>query len=228
MRHEQADGPFGPSMPLSEVGLAQAQQAVLEHIRQAIQSLDEHAKRVAYVRGVVLDLDLMHDYDGIVHTVREKAARILEHLQDEAMQTAASQKGGAPADDQSADDPWDQTGSEQSPVPAVGTATTWQHLARAVAILTCYPDLQSKKDFEEKALLLQERLGPPGGDPGSTIWRGVQRLGKKHLDTTQLPAAYQYFPGFQRLVFDLLHDNFIIQDNCRTRKPLQDNLQDKI
>ena len=234
MRHEQADGPFGLSMPLADVDLAHVQQEALEHVRQAIQDLDDPAERLVCVRGVLLDLDLMHDYDGIVRAVREKVARILEHLQDQRRQPGSSHQGMSRAEEEPAVDPAvqalhrDQRAPEHLPEPAAGTATTWQHLARALAILTCYPDLYSKKAFEEKALLLQERLGPPGEDPGSTIWRGVQRLAQKRLDTAQMPSAYQHFAGFRRLVFDLLHGKFTVQDNHGTRKPPQDNLPDKI
>jgi hypothetical protein len=83
-------------------------------------------------------------------------------------------------------------------------ATNWRHLARAAVILTRHSDLESQGAFEQVALDLQPELGPDGRNPGITIWRGVQRLGKQLFQYDQTPESYLRFDGFQRLVFDLI------------------------
>ncbi len=203
MHHEQAYGAFGRSMPLSDIDVAHVEQVALEHVRDTISGLEDPAARVDYVRDVLLDLDMIRDYDGIVRAVRERIDRILEHQAGEwaefvsALQEAAQL---ARADLEEAEQAWQartQTG-------IVGTTTTWQHLARAAVILTQQPNLTSKDAFLEQAHRLQAVLGPDGEDPGSAIWRGVQRLGIAVLERDRLPDHYLRFEGFQQLVFDLI------------------------
>jgi hypothetical protein len=45
--------------------------------------IDEPGARFDYVRGVLLDLDLMQDHADVVRPVRQKVVHILEYLKDE-------------------------------------------------------------------------------------------------------------------------------------------------
>lgn len=95
----------------------------------------------------------------------------------------------------------------------VGSTTNWQHLARAARLLERHPDLTSKDAFLDVAMAAQDELGPRGEDPGNTIWRGVQRLGKEVLRVDTLPDHYLRFAGFRQLVFDLVSGAAAPQDS---------------
>ena len=65
--------------------------------------------------------------------------------------------------------------------------------------------VESKDTFREAA-----RSFPWAGgtDPGGTLWKAVQLIGRKRLGTAEdpmppLPAHYKRFDGFVRLVYDL-------------------------
>lgn len=179
------------------------QQAALDYVRASIQRLDDFTAKINFTRGVLLELDLMQDYEGIIATVREKVVRILKHLQEEqaasavlaqeALRTTRAQLAEA----ETALRAYTQAG-------AVGTGTAWQHLARAAVILNRYRTLTNKAGFVEQALRMQDELGLDGEDPGGAIWRGVQRLGTTLLGVEHLPERYCQFEGFRRLVADLI------------------------
>lgn len=146
----------------------------------------------------------MQDYDNIVGAVRVKVARILKHLKRERAASAVLAQEALRitrarlAEAEAALRAYTQAGG------AVGTTTSWQHLARAAVILNRQRVLTSKADFVESALRMQDELGLAGEDPGGTIWRGVQRLGTTVLQAEHLPEHYCQFEGFRRLVSDLI------------------------
>lgn len=225
IEHEQVHGPFGTSTPLSSADIAHVQRAFLEHVRETLPGFEEPSERFAYVRDVILDLDLMQDEGDIVRPVREKVVLILESLQDEwaaSAQTLNESVKRAQAELEEA---------ERTHSQAQGSATNWRHLARAAVILARHPDLQTRDDFAERALSMQAELGPSGENPGSAIWRGVHRLGKTILESDHLPDRYLRLEGFRRLVFDLIQGISQLRDkkdNDGTKKSVTGQKEDKM
>ena len=220
MKHEQAYGPFGTSMPLSGTDVASVQKAAVEHVRETLLGLEAPSERFEYVRTVILDLDLMQDEGDIIGPVRQKMVRILEYLEDEWAERATALQDAvrlAQAELETTENALRDRKLSETP----GTATNWRHLARAAVILSRHPDLASKGALSECAQRMQAELGPAGEDPGGAIWRGIHRLGKTMLYADHLPNHYLRFEGFRRLVFDLIHGTLTPQnkkDKNRTRK----------
>ncbi len=225
IEHEQVHGPFGTSMPLSNADIARVQKAFVEHVRETLPGFEEPSERFAYVRDVMLDLDLMQDEGDIIRPVREKVVLILESLQDEwaaSAQALSESVKRAQAELEEA---------ERTHSQAQGSATNWRHLARAAVILSRHPNVRTRDDFAERALSMQAELGPSGENPGSAIWRGVHRLGKTILETDHLPDQYLRLEGFRRLVFDLIQGISGLRDkkdNYGTKKTVTGQKEDKM
>jgi len=82
----------------------------------------------------------------------------------------------------------------------VASKTQLRHLKTAREVLQDHPEIDTKDGFEEKC--------DKQGDPGGSVRRRVQELGKERLDMVHLPSQYTGFSGgFQQLVKDLCTDS---------------------
>ena len=188
--------------PISEERIREIQREAVQHILSDAEGSDPPAKRLARLDRVVLKLDLMDDFSGIIHDVAEKAKRIRQYLEGQielrrehptlrsAKADQATKKGTDLEDE------------------AVGTPARRQHLNRAILILAKHPELKTKGDFQEAALQMASEVGMSDSkDPGNTIWISVHRLAKDDvLEVDFLPEHYSGLDGFRQLVQDLLAD----------------------